>query len=268
MSRRWDDFRARPAAGEIIVAAVAALVVIVAVLVGETTITRGDALTIDAPVYATGAPVPVEVPANTAPSVQATPATSSPDVVAAGTSADLLEYAEVADEALVTRSAPIPGTTLPVPIRWGTNGSTIAGRCTQWEPVIADLAPPGGWSVERMSRYMHRESGCCPQVWVVEPQNDGSVLEYWRTTQGGDRFDADCNFTHIARHDHRSDAGLLQVNGINYDPARCLNTCLSVWLDTPVTLATLGDPWLNIRSAARLCEFWLNAGSSCYRPWN
>lgn len=262
MSRRWDDFRARPGAGEIIVAAVAALVVIVAVLVGDPAVTRHDALTIDAPVYATGAPVPAEVPTSASPAVSATPSTSSPDVVAAGTSAEPIEYAEVADEALVTRSAAIPGTTLPLPpepIRWGLNGSTVAGRCTQWEPLLADLAPPGGWSVERMSRYMHRESGCCPQVLTA----DG-----WRTTQGGDRFDGDCNLAHVARWDHRSDAGLLQVNGINYDPARCENTCLSVWLDTPVTLATLGDPWLNIRAAARLCEFWLNAGSSCYRPWN
>lgn len=259
MSRRWDDFRARPAACEIIVAAVAALVVIVGVLVGEPTITRSDALTIDAPVYATAAPVQVEVPTNTAPTVRAATPTSSPDVAAAGTSTSPTEYAELADDTQVIRSAPIPGTTVPLPIRWGLNGTTIAGRCTQWEPLLVDLAPAGGWSVERMSRYMHRESGCCPQVLT----GDG-----WRTTQGGDRFDGDCNFTHIARPDHRSDAGLLQVNGINYDPARCENTCLSVWLNTPVTLATLGDPWLNIRAAALLCEFWLNAGSSCYRPWN
>lgn len=165
----------------------------------------------------------------------------------------------VAREGAVKRLETIPGTTLPVPIRWGAHGSSIAGRCTQWEPLLAELAPPTGWDVVRMSRYMARESVCCPQVLT----DDG-----WRTTQGGDRFDGDCNLTHIARWNHRSDAGLLQVNGINYDPARCLNTCLSVWLDTPVNLTTLGDPWLNVRAAARLCEFWVNAGRSCYQPWS
>ena len=161
----------------------------------------------------------------------------------------------------VQRLGTIPGDTLPVPpepIRWGANGSSIPGRCTQWEPLIADLAPPSGWDVERMSRYMARESVCCPQVRT----DDG-----WRTTQGGDRFDGDCNFTHVAAWHHRSDAGLLQANGINYDPARCKNTCLSDWLATEVTVATLGDPWLNVRAAARLCEFWVDAGESCYQPW-
>lgn len=169
------------------------------------------------------------------------------------------EYAQVNGEGTVKRLETIAGDPQPAPIRWGLNGSSIPGRCTQVEPLLADLAPPGGWAVERISGFMERESGCCPQVL------DG---DRWRTTQGGDRFDGDCLLLYVAERNHRSDAGLLQINGINYDPARCANTCLSDWLNTPVTLATLGDPALNIRAAARLCEFWMNAGSSCYRPWN
>ncbi len=167
------------------------------------------------------------------------------------------EYLEVPD----TPTAPLvqrAGRIGPPPIRWGTNGTTIPGRCTQWEPLLAELAPPGGWDVDLMSGFMHRESGCCPMVRT----GDG-----WRTTQGGDRFDGDCNLSHVAVWHHRSDAGLLQINGINYDPDRCFNTCLSDWLGMDVTLAALGDPLVNIAAAARLCEFWVRAGSSCYRPW-
>lgn len=37
-------------------------------------------------------------------------------------------------------------------------------RCPQWEPLLAAWAPPGGWSVERMSGLMWRESRCQPEV--------------------------------------------------------------------------------------------------------
>lgn len=192
-----------------------------------------------------------------------TGATVVPPTTNGGTSPAAVPVAPVglSADVAVQRLGTIPGDTLPVPpepIRWGANGSSIPGRCTQWEPLIADLAPPAGWDVPRMSGFAWRETKCCPQVRT----DDG-----WRTTQGGDRFDGDCNLTHVAAWHHRSDAGLLQVNGINYDPARCKNTCLSDWLATEVTVATLGDPWLNVRAAARLCEFWVDAGESCYQPW-
>ena len=46
----------------------------------------------------------------------------------------------------------------------GEGGTTITGRCTQWEPLLTELAPVGGWDVERMSRYMWRESRCLAHV--------------------------------------------------------------------------------------------------------
>lgn len=152
MSRRWDDFRARPAAVEIIVTAVAALVVIIGVLVGEPTITSDDTLTIDAPVYATAAPVQVEVPANTAPTVRAATPTSSPDVAAAGTSTSPTEYAELADTQVI-RSAPIPGTTLPIV------GPT-PGDCDAWAEVFRSYGATATEVAFFVPRIIDRESGC------------------------------------------------------------------------------------------------------------
>ena len=42
--------------------------------------------------------------------------------------------------------------------------TSTKGRCTQFEPLLAELAPAGGWDVARMSRLMHRESRCQPGV--------------------------------------------------------------------------------------------------------
>lgn len=161
---------------------------------------------------------------------------------------------------------------IPPRDQWGTTGTTIAGRCTQWEDLLTWLQPDTGWDTPRMSGYLHRESSCCPQVdhghWTTDTAGEPLwVSGTWHTTQGGDRFDASCRFSHVEVWYHRSDAGALQINGINYDPARC-SPCLSDMLNEPVTLTTLSDPTLNIRAAAALCEWWHNAGSSCYRPWS
>lgn len=43
-------------------------------------------------------------------------------------------------------------------------GEAAAGRCRQYEPALAQLAPKGGWDVARMSRYMWRESRCTANV--------------------------------------------------------------------------------------------------------
>jgi len=75
----------------------------------------------------------------------------------------------------------------------GEDGTTVTGRCTQWEPLLAELAPAGGWDVGRMSRYMWRESRCWPGV-----------------------------------RSRTSDSGLLQVNDVNH---RHLRTALGEWVD-------------------------------------
>lgn len=57
--------------------------------------------------------------------------------------------------ALVTFAAPTTAAAAP---------SHMASRCTQYEPLLAQLAPRGGWDVRRMSKIMHRESRCLPGV--------------------------------------------------------------------------------------------------------
>lgn len=42
------------------------------------------------------------------------------------------------------------------------NGASSSGRCTGAEPLLAQHSP--GWSVERMSRIMYRESRCQPRA--------------------------------------------------------------------------------------------------------
>lgn len=39
-----------------------------------------------------------------------------------------------------------------------------AGRCRQYEALLIEHAPRGGWNVVRMSQYMWRESRCTPHV--------------------------------------------------------------------------------------------------------
>jgi hypothetical protein len=55
----------------------------------------------------------------------------------------------------------------PLPIESTTSIATgssavVDGRCVGWEPLLADYSP--GWSIERMSRIMYRESRCQPAV--------------------------------------------------------------------------------------------------------
>lgn len=71
--------------------------------------------------------------------------------------------------------------------------STIPGRCTQWEALLAEHAPPFGWDVERMSKLMYRESNCLPGV-----------------------------------RSRTSDSGLLQINDINHP---FLRRYLDEWVD-------------------------------------
>ena len=51
---------------------------------------------------------------------------------------------------------PVESTTPP------PSGSSASanGRCVGWEPLLAEHSP--GWSIERMSRIMYRESRCQP----------------------------------------------------------------------------------------------------------
>jgi len=103
-----------------------------------------------------------------------------------------------------------------------------AGRCRQYEPLLVQYAPKGGWNVSKMSKFMHRESRCIATI--VRPGRGNG------------------------------DTGLLQIHPVNFP-------YLSRKLGVTVDQAWLQDPVNNVRAAAQLCRFWRAAGSSCYRPW-
>jgi hypothetical protein len=66
---------------------------------------------------------------------------------------------------------------------------------------LPDLALAAGWEKKQLKRLGHiilRESGGCPY------------------RRGGDVVDKDCNVTSVARWNHRSDSGLLQINGVHW----------------------------------------------------
>lgn len=57
------------------------------------------------------------------------------------------------------RDATVATATVP-----GPDGTEITGRCTQYEELLLQYAPPRGWDVERMSRLAWRESNCWPEI--------------------------------------------------------------------------------------------------------
>ena len=83
-------------------------------------------------------------------------------------------------------------TTLPAPVY-------KHGDCS-WLPAVALQA---GWQPEQLitlTKYSLRESGCCPN------------------RIGGDTVDKNCKVTGVAEWSHRSDSGLLQINGVHWKP--------------------------------------------------
>lgn len=50
------------------------------------------------------------------------------------------------------------------------------GRCSQWETLLQQNAPAGGWNIAKMSRTMWRESRCQPQV-VNKRGGDTGLLQ-------------------------------------------------------------------------------------------
>lgn len=85
--------------------------------------------------------------------------------------------------------APVTTTTAP-PVY-------LHGDCS-WVPRVAYSA---GWTDKEMPRLIEiikRESGCCPR------------------RIGGDRVDAECNVVKVVDWSHRSDSGLLQINGVHW----------------------------------------------------
>jgi hypothetical protein len=112
-----------------------------------------------------------------------------------------------------------------------------------WLPALATQA---GWPQNthaKLEKIVLRESGGCPN------------------RRGGDMVDADCNITGVSEWNHRSDTGLMQINGINYNLER--NKWARVCLDLGIcTQEPLFDPLTNLRAGYLLYQY------SGWGPWD
>ena len=117
------------------------------------------------------------------------------------------------------------------------------GDCS-WLPKVALQA---GWQVDQLKQLREialRESGCCP------------------ARAGGDIVDKDCNITGVAEWSHRSDSGLMQLNGTHWKPDHAKYDGLICKQMQICTQAPLLDALINLKAARLLYE---RAGWS---PWS
>ena len=112
-----------------------------------------------------------------------------------------------------------------------------------WLPALAAEAgwPEHTW--EKLGEIILRESGGCPN------------------RRGGDKVDKDCNITGVSEWTHRSDTGLLQINGVNYDMTR--NKWAAICRELNIcTQAPLLDPLTNLKAGLVLYKL------SGFDPWD
>ena len=112
-----------------------------------------------------------------------------------------------------------------------------------WLPILAAQA---GWPKKtwpKLSSIILRESGGCPN------------------RKGGDAVDSNCNITHVTEWSHRSDTGLLQINGLNYDTSR--NKWAAVCTELNICeQELLLDPLTNLKAGKLLYDL------SGWGPWD
>lgn len=141
-----------------------------------------------------------------------------------------------ADQTTMT-TVPVPVTTTTIPAPVFRHGDI------SWLP---ELAAQAGWpeeTWEKLGQIILRESGGCPN------------------RRGGDVVDENCNITSVASWNHRSDTGLLQINGVNYDTSR--NKWARVCLDMGVCeQEPLLDPLTNLKAGYVLYTY------SGWDPWD
>ena len=104
------------------------------------------------------------------------------------------------------------------------------GNCA-WLPAMAMQA---GWpadQIQQLTQIALRESGCCPN------------------RAGGDTVDKNCNITGVAEYTHRSDSGLMQINGVHWQPAHSQYDGLICKQMRICTQEPLFDPLTNLRAA-------------------
>jgi len=113
-----------------------------------------------------------------------------------------------------------------------------------WLPQLAAEAgwPPRTW--KKLSAVIMRESGACPY------------------RRGGDIVNKDCKVVGHDGSNHASDSGLLQINGINYDPKR--NKYAPICTQMKIcTQEPLLDALTNLKAGLLL----FRATGSDWSPW-
>lgn len=113
------------------------------------------------------------------------------------------------------------------------NQVSFEGIVFKWGDVswLPELASRAGWPAEtheKLSQIVLRESGGCPN------------------RRGGDMVDKNCIITGVSEWNHRSDTGLLQINGVNYNTERnkWAIACLKMQI---CKQAPLLDPLTNLK---------------------
>lgn len=118
-----------------------------------------------------------------------------------------------------------------------------------WLPALALKA---GWTADQIptvSLIVLRESGSCGN------------------RSGGDLVDKDCNIIGHDGSNHSSDTGLLQINGLNYDPKR--NPTAPICLQMKIcTQEPLFDALTNLKAGKLLFDYWEKAAGNGWIPWD
>lgn len=139
----------------------------------------------------------------------------------------------------------------------GTQAVTKASVVPAAEPAIVfrhgdiswlpKLATEAGWKPEhfnKLGRIILRESGGCPN-------RIGSSI-----------VDADCNITGYTKATNKSDSGLMQINGINWNPKRNKNAVACVAMNI-CSQAPLLDAVTNLKVGKLLFD-----RSNGWGPWD
>jgi len=111
---------------------------------------------------------------------------------------------------------------------------------------LREMALRAGWEEEDMPRLTNivlRESGCCPN------------------RRGGDAVNKDCEIVKVVAWHHRSDTGLLQINGVHWKPDHAQYVGLVCKQMGICTQEPLLDAFTNLQAGRLLFEV---AG---WQPW-